>query len=182
MVPIRPWRLLIVMIGLLGALAACTAAGTRGMLARRLCVSVLTTLLVAAGASGLTSPARANGSPVGSVSVGSASGGRMISAPMPRARSHGTRHFRATVLFRRFHHHHDRDAFESGFFPFGFGSSVAQPDLAPTVDQSDDTEGRWPPLWVRLDRYERPTVEKAPSGVTIIRGPGSHHAYIAPAP
>jgi hypothetical protein len=107
----------------------------------------------------------------------------MISAPMPGARRLGTRHFRATVSsFRRFHHHHDRDAFENGFFPFGFGWPVAQPDLAPTVDESDQTEGPWPPVWVRIDSYERPTVEKAPSGVTIIRGPGSHHAYVASPP
>ena len=158
------------------------AAGTRGMMARRLCVSVLTALLVAAGTSGLASPARANGSPVGSVSVGSASGSRMISSPAPGARRLGTRHLRATVSVRHFHHHHDRDAFENGFFPFGFGWSVVQPDLSPTVDETDDTEGRWAPVWVRLERYERPTVEKAPSGVTIIRGPGSHHAYVASPP
>jgi hypothetical protein len=78
--------------------------------------------------------------------------------------------------FGRFHHHHHHH--HGGFFPFGFfagggwpGWPTAQPDMA-ADDEADELD------WLRArwrSRYERPTVEKTPSGVTVIRGPGSHH-------
>jgi len=189
------------------------AAGTEacapsldGAFPRRLCQSMLTALLVVAAASGLAFSAHANGNPVGSVGVGASSGGRMTSAPMRsgRLRAHSATTFslhsfgfrredfaslegrERAEMFRRFHHHRDRDALEDAFFPFGFldglGWPVGQPDLALSGDADDQTAWRGPPFWIQVDRYERPTVEKTPSGVTIIRGPGSHHTYVSPAP
>jgi hypothetical protein len=175
-------------------------------IARRLYRSGLAALLIIAGASGLAVSARDNGNPVGSLSVGASSGGRMISAPMRRARLGA--HFSTTSslrrfgfrredfhslegreraeMFRRFHHHGDHDRFEDGFFPFGFldglGWPVVPPDLALSGDEADQSAWRGPPFWVQVDRYERPTVEKTPSGVTIVRGPGSHHTYVSSAP
>jgi hypothetical protein len=138
-------------------------------------------------------------------SVGSSSSGRTISAPTQgsASRLHGlharsilsTRRFgshrdRDDIFadddfgrsrdFRRFRHH--RDEFADTFFPFGFsgdfGSPVAQSDLSAAAngtEEGDDGDSRGLPFRTRGERYERPSVEKTPSGVTIIRGPGSHH-------
>jgi len=191
--------------------ASAVAAGTEARAPRlggerRLCRSVLAALVIVAGASGFAFSARANGNPVGSVGLGASSGGRMISTPMRGRRlgAHSSTTFslhrfgfrredfaslegrERSEMFRRFHHQRDRDALEDAFFPFGFldglGWPAGQPDLDLSGDEADQTAWRGPPFWVQLDHYERPTVEKTPSGVTIIRGPGSHHTYISPAP
>ncbi len=170
-------------------------------LARRLTLSLLAGLLIAAGAIGLALPASANNAPVGSVSMGSPGSGRMISTSPTGARHtrsilslhrFGARRerfeareaFARAREFRRFHHR-GRDVFADAFFPFGFfgglGWPFTQPDLAVVAtDEGDQADWRTLPFWVRVDRYEPPTVEKAPSGVTIIRGPGSHHGLLLP--
>jgi hypothetical protein len=104
--------------------------------------------------------------------------GRPVSVPVS-----GGRHTQSVVSLHRIHvrhlHHRDHDLFADGFFPFGLGWPVSDPDFAPAVDETNGTDWRPPPFWFRFDRYEPPTVEKSPSGVTIIRGPGSHHG-VAP--
>lgn len=169
-----------------------------------LSVWLLVGTLVGAGVGGLPAPASARGMSggTGSPSAGSSSSGRMVSAPAtgPRrfsalrahpvisVRRFGFRREDFAALesfkhgrgFRRFRHH-DRDEFADGFFPFGFFGGVGGPvipsDLSEMAafDGNDDGDWRRLPFWARFDRYERPTVEKTPSGVTIIRGPGSHH-------
>jgi hypothetical protein len=83
--------------------------------------------------------------------------------------------------FRRFHHR-DRDLFADGFFPFGFfGWPALEPDIGVAqADPGDEPDWRSFPFWRQFDRYQPPTVEKSPSGVTIIRGPGSHHGIAPP--
>jgi hypothetical protein len=145
-----------------------------------------------------------NGGSVGSTN-GSVGSGRTISAPThgSASRLHGL-HARSILSTRRFGSHrdrddifadddfrrfrdfrdfrHHRDEFADTFFPFGFsgdfGSSVAQSDLSAAAngtEEGDDGDWRGLPFHTRGERYERPSVEKTPSGVTIIRGPGSHH-------
>jgi len=159
------------------------APRTRRTTLRRYGLSLLSALLVATSI-----PAVASNAPVGSVSVGSLGGGRMISVGRMGARHtpsvvslQRSRSGREGVArqFGRFHHR-DRDMFADGFFPFGFFPGFGwpdQPDLA-AADQGDQPDWRSLPFWARVDRYEPPTVEKAPSGVTIIRGPGSHHGIL----
>ncbi len=179
--------------------ARSAAAGTeprgrcaRSTIARRFSVLLAAGLLIAAGAGGLALPARANNSPAGSIGMSSPSHGRMISGTAmgsPHTRSIISLH-RPRVRtddfgargFRRFHHR-DHGVFANTFFPFGFfgGSSwpFIEPELAAAAaDQGDQVDWRGLPFWLRRDRYEPPTVEKAPSGVTIIRGPGSHHGFL----
>jgi hypothetical protein len=137
-------------------------------------------------------------------SVGSSNSGRTVSAPTQgsasrlnglRARSmfstrrFGFRRDRDDIFAdddfgrrRDFRHRHHRDEFADTFFPFGFSgdfsSPVAQSDLSAAAngtEEGDDGDWRGLPFRTRGERYERPSVEKTPSGVTIIRGPGSHH-------
>lgn len=165
--------------------------GTHARAARRRVPAVLLGgLLIIAAATGFAVSARASSSPSGSMGLGSP--GRMATAPMSGPRRIGSGHtqafassrrfrledaFRHAHEFRRFHGH-ERGDFANGFFPFGFwpgfGWPVAQQDLA----AADDTGGMdsGPPFfWPQVERYQPPTVEKTPSGVTIIRGPGSSH-------
>jgi len=84
---------------------------------------------------------------------------------------------------RRFRNRFD-GGFNNGFFPFGFSGDFGFPFgswgdfgwpfpsnqlIQPAV--TDD-----PPVAPRPQRYEPPTVETTPSGVTIVRGPGSRHS------
>lgn len=190
-------RALIVAAGVAAvAVAAADISGgnRRRFSAPMLRLSVLAALLIA-GLSGLTLSASARGisggsmSNSGSVRLGSSGAGRMTAAPTPRvnllrprtmdsmhrSESHG-HHMFADDDFDRFRDHRRR-VFTDGFFPFGFfGWSTAQPDLSAAADAGDDNaDDRGPPFWSRFQRYERPSVEKTESGVTIIRGPGSGH-------
>lgn len=148
-------------------------AGAYRAIVRRISASLLSGLLVILGTGWLALPARANNTSVGSVSTGSSSGGRMTAV------ASGARQTRSTVSLHQmdFHrgHHRDRDRLAHGFFPFGFGWPIGEPDLTATADDGDAIDWRRPPFWIQVERYEPPTVEKSPSGVTIIRGPGSHH-------
>jgi len=167
-----------------------------------LSVLLLAGALAAAGAGRLSAPASARAVGGGSVSVGSSGAGRMVSGPMMGPRRSSARRaqpmasvrrfgfrredfsafesFERAREFRRFHHR-DGDEFTGGFLPFGFFAGGDWPatssDLSAMAafEGNDDGDWRGPPFWVRSERYERPTVEKTPSGVTIIRGPGSHH-------
>lgn len=170
---------------------------TRSAIVRRGAPSLLAALLMAAGAT-VALPASANDAPVGPLSFGSSSSGRMIIATSMGARhtqsvtslsrSHSGREefearedFERAREFRRFHHR-DRDRFADAFFPFGFFPGFGwfdQPELA-AAPRDDQADWRSLPFWVRLDRYAPPTVETTPSGVTIIRGPGSHHGFLRP--
>jgi len=95
--------------------------------------------------------------------------------------TNGARSSRSIVSLHQMHahrgHHRHHDLFADGFFPFGFAVPVREPDLAAAADDSEGIDWRRPPYWLHFDRYEPPTVEKSPSGVTIIRGPGSHHGF-----
>jgi hypothetical protein len=132
---------------------------------------LLAALLIAAVIGGVSISARAN-SPTGSVNgrslrVGSLHTQRFVS---PHG-AHGFRHF----------HHRDRDDFAGGFFPFGFWPSTGWPDAEPDLAAADGADGfDWRMLryWRPVERYQPPTVEKTPSGVTIIRGPGSSHRLV----
>ncbi len=186
--------------------AAVGAAGTepRGRcsglaMARRLSVSLMTGFLITAVVGGLALPASANNTPAGSISMSSPSHGRMTSGTAmgslharsiirlhrPRFRSDdfGARNdFERAREFRRFHHG-DHGVFANGFFPFGFFGGFSWPFIEPELaaaaaDEGNQADWRSLPFWLRPDRYEPPTVEKAPSGVTIIRGPGSHHGFL----
>jgi len=135
----------------------------------------------------------------GSTIVGSSMTGRMVTAPTSGATSRRSSGLHARSMssmrrfgsregdifvdddFDRFHdfhrrfHHHRRDFLDDGFFPFGFFGSwpSVEPDLSAAADDgSDDGDAR--SFRRRPERYESPTVEMTPSGVTIIRGPGSH--------
>jgi hypothetical protein len=136
-----------------------------------------------------------------SASIGSSGAGRMTVAPTQAQTGRRIGNLRARSLdstrravsrrddlfadedfdrsrdFRHFHHRH-RDRFADGLFPFGFfgetGTSAAQSDLSAAGDDVGNGDGQGPPFQTRSTRYERPTVETTPSGVTIIRGPGSH--------
>lgn len=145
------------------------APDARTIRATVLSVSLLSGLLFG----GFALPACANNTSVGSVGMGASSGGRTVAVTggMPQRRSI------ASLQQMHFHHahHRDRHRFDDGFFPFGFGWPISEPDLAGTVDDGDGIDWRRPPFWLHVDQYEPPTVEESPSGVTIIRGPGSHH-------
>lgn len=145
------------------------ALGVRRNPATVLVVSLLSGLFIG----GLALPARANNASVGSTSMGSSRGGHMVGVPG------GMRQTRSIFSLNRTHLHHDRrrdrGLFADGFFPFGFGWPISEPDLVTPADEGDTVDQPGPPVRFRLDRYEPPTVEKTPSGVTIIRGPGSHH-------
>jgi hypothetical protein len=163
--------------------------------ARRALVTFMVGLLIAAATGSFAISARANGSPSGSMGMGSS--GRMVTAPMSGPRRIGSIHswrpaslhrsrfgrqsldaFERARDFRRFHDH-EHDDFGGGFFPFGFWPDFGWPVAQSDVAAADDTGGMgWgtPYFWPRpVERYEPPTVEKTPSGVTIIRGPGSPH-------
>lgn len=160
-------------------------------------LSVLIVLLLAAGTAGLALPASANNAPVGPMSIG---GGPMLSGtagvgPQWTAPRHARsvrfdaqhKRLEARAIFeRRFHRHGDR-LFGRGFLPFGFYGGFGWPDFEPALaatspdpDANDDTRWRGLSFSGRPDRYEPPTVEQSPSGVTIIRGPGSHHGTSPP--
>ncbi|HKX11483.1 MAG TPA: hypothetical protein VJN67_25000 [Stellaceae bacterium] len=145
------------------------APGARTYRSAVLSVSLLSGLLVG----GLVLPAWANDASFGSVHMDASSGGR------PVAGTGGMRQTRSIASLNQMHfhhaHHRDRDLFVGGFFPFGFGWPISEPDLTATADDGDGIDWRRPPFWLHVDRYEPPTVEESPSGVTIIRGPGSHH-------
>ena len=149
-------------------------AGAYRATMRRIFVSLVSGLLVIVGTGGLAPLARANNnSLVGSMSTSSSSGGRVVAV------TNGARPTRLIVSLHQMHshhgHHRHRDLLTNGFFPFGFGWPIGEPDVTATADDSDGIDWRHPPFSLRADRYEPPTVEKSPSGVTIVRGPGSHH-------
>jgi hypothetical protein len=56
---------------------------------------------------------------------------------------------------------------------FGY-EETASPNAAPTVIVTQPASGSAAPT-VTAERDERATVETTPSGVTIVRGPGSRH-------
>jgi hypothetical protein len=145
----------------------------RAVTTRRPFFLLLIGLLVAVGASALALPASASNTPVGPGAMGSSSGGRMVSVTTSGRRT------QSVVALHRMHmrrfHHHDHDLFADGSFPFGFGWPASEPDFSAAADEANPGDWHRPPYWFRFDRYEPPTVEKSPSGVTIIRGPGSHH-------
>jgi hypothetical protein len=188
----------VVMLGLLAIAVGATSRRSAGWRFKyRLRISWLASLLIAAGVSGTSAPVDARGVITGrtmggggSASIGSS--GRTVAAPASRATSrrlsglHGrsitsTRRFDIFADddfdrfrdFRRFRHH--RRDLDDGFFPFGFFGSwpTTELDLSAAPDDSSD-DGDAPPFRRRVERYEAPTVENTPSGVTIIRGPGSH--------
>ncbi len=178
----------------------------RRSFARRLWISSLATLLIAAGVSGPSTAADARGvtggmtGGGGNTVVGSSITGRMATAPTSGATSRRSSGLHARSMssmhrfgsregdifvdddfdrFRDFHrrfHHHRRDFLDDGLFPFAFfgGWPSAESDLSAVADDGSD-DGDAPSFRRRAERYEAPTVEKTPSGVTIIRGPGSHH-------
>lgn len=169
------------------------AISRRRFRVRRFWISLLTGLLIAAGADALASPVSARGMSGGSISHGSLSAGRTTGDPTQfsglRARRFDSRRDRFFARedrdrfaeFRRFRRR-DRDGFGDGFFPFGdFGDSggpywpYPQSDFAAAGNVSDGVDDPTPRFPSRFGRYEPPTVETTPSGVTIVRGPGSHH-------
>jgi hypothetical protein len=88
-------------------------------------------------------------------------------------------HFVARVHFGHFHdfpmhHHHHRGELSGWLWPWGyyddFGWGLPQYHPADTIAEESDG-GRMP----LARRYEPPTVEASPSGVSIMRGPGSRH-------
>jgi len=135
----------------------------------------------------------------GSTIVGSSITGQIATAPSSGATSRRSSGLRARSMssvhrfgsregdifvdddfdrFRDFHrrfHNHRRDFLGDGFFPFGFFGSwpSVEPDLSAAADDGSD-DGDAQSFRQRPERYEPPTVENTPSGVTIIRGPGSH--------
>lgn len=151
-------------------------------------------LILFAGASALSAlPASANNASTGSGGAGSSmsGGGMMSSQPLGATRGRSVVSMRRSPFgnhefgrrddfgrthgFRRFHHHR-RDLLAESFFPWGFGWPLLQSDFpSEPIDASDEADWRSLPFWRQFDRYQPPTVEKSPSGVTIIRGPGSHH-------
>ena len=169
------------------------AASRRRFRVRRFWISSLTGLLIAAGANALASPASPRGMTGGSISHDSLSAGRTTGDHTQfsglRARRIDSRRDRFFARedrdrfgeFRRFRRR-DRDGFGDGFFPVGdFGDfgwpywPHPQPDSAAAGNVSDGVDDPGPPFPNRFGRYEPPTVETTPSGVTIVRGPGSHH-------
>ncbi len=176
----------------------------RQRLTGRLLLIPLVALLTVTGVSGLTPQALAHSAAGGGstgfgASMGSSpSGGGNITSgaimgprrgtagrtrsvlsmrrfPFRHEGAKGREDFNRAHDFRRFHRRHR--AFADAFFPWGFGWPYVQSDFAggPSVDSGDQVDGNDLPFWPQFDRYEPPTVEKSPSGVTIIRGPGSHH-------
>lgn len=161
----------------------------------RLPVTLLVGIVIAVASSGFAISARANGSPSGSMGMGSS--GQIVTAPMSGPRRIGSLHTGTSASLHRFRfgrerldaferarefrrlHNRERDEFRGGFFPFGFWPSFGWPAAQSDLVTANDTGGTgWdtPFLWPRpVERYEPPTVEKTPSGVTIIRGPGSPH-------
>ena len=156
-----------------------------------LAVSLIVGILTAFVAGGLATPASARGM---SGASGGGHGSAGIGHPVARGsgahvRSRSSTHAHREHLFadndfsrfhdfRRFHHRHG-DEFANGVFPWGFGLfdedwPGARSDLA-DVASRDETDGRSWPFRGRVEHYEPPTVEVTPSGVTIMRGPGSHH-------
>jgi hypothetical protein len=166
------------------------------VVARRLRQSLLVALLIASTTAVFASSVLANGNWTGAMSTGSSR--RMVGEPMSGGpRRVGSVHARSFASLHRFHfrrqdieterarafrrfHHGDRDELAGGFFPFGFFPAFGWPDLQPDSAIADDGgEADWgtPLFWRPVERYEPPTVEKSPSGVIIIRGPGSHHVW-----
>jgi hypothetical protein len=168
----------------------------------RFLLFALAALIISAVASWLAPQARAHnasGGSFGSSMSGGMSGSRLASGPMMGSRQWNARHNRSVLSMRRFPFRHDgaRDPedFDRArdfrhfhrrdrelFFPWGFGWPYVQSDFAgaSSADSGDEIDWRTLPFWRQFDRYQPPTVEKSPSGVTIIRGPGSHHAFAPP--
>ena len=148
----------------------------------RLLVTLLVGFVIAVASSGFAISARANGSPSGPMSgprrIGNFHTGTSASLHRFRVGRERLDAFERAREFRRLHNR-ERDEFRGGFFPFGFWPSFGWPAAQSDLVTADDTGGTgWdtPFLWPRpVERYEPPTVEKTPSGVTIIRGPGSPH-------
>jgi len=175
------------------------AARARLAMERGLSLSLLLASLVLI-AVGIPRTASASGAPVGSVSMGSQAGGntaaatgmgpRVIATPRGQSnfslRQFDSGRFRFTVRdnFARRFHHHNRHFFGQTFFPFGFfdgfGWPSVQSELAQAPVGGDDVGDSSPPFQGRPARYEPPKVETTASGVTIIRGPGSHHGISLP--
>ncbi len=137
-------------------------------------VSVLAASLIAIVGIGL-SPASARGITGGAGSSRSVS---MMSHPSRTSGAHHG-HFVASAHFGHLHdfrtrHHHPHDELSGWFWPWGFYDDFgsAFPQYGPADMTAEEYDGGGMPL---ARRYERPTVETTPSGVTIIRGPGSRH-------
>lgn len=91
-------------------------------------------------------------------------------------------HFRRFHAFRNFNNRND----QLGFIPWGWGGGWGDfgcSDLtwpcegnwwAGAADPRNSADPASDPPPPSLSRYEPPTVETTPFGVTIIRGPGSH--------
>lgn len=187
-----------------GQIAAGAAAGTESgtrqfapscsrLSSRRHWISLLAGLLIAVGAGQLATPANARGMHGGSIGNETPADHASLSfgrSTMEFNGAHAPRFaFRRDGGFaredfdrfrglRRFHHRHRNESAE-GFVPFGFfgdwGWPIAQTDLLAGDEGSEAADERGPPFRKPLGRYEPPTVETTPSGVTIIRGPGSRH-------
>jgi hypothetical protein len=164
------------------------AVGRDAWSVRRLTIGLLAGLVIAVGTGAPAAPAAARGTGGGLISGGGSSSPTVAKTshvgttrPRPTTALVRRSHWRDENFFRdavfersrdvRRHRHRHRDEFADGSFPFGFASGFDWP-TAPALDASDDDARRGPP---RIERDERPTVEVSPSGVTIIRGPGSHH-------
>jgi hypothetical protein len=181
--------------------AAGTESGPRQRAASRwrlphrwLSVSLLAGALIAIGAGEFPKAADARGMSGGSISGRSFEGhasssfgrSRIGFGEVNRHRFDSRRdRFFARDDFDRFHdfrrfRDRRRGEFGDGFFPFGFGDfgwgwPAGQTDLPVLGDGIGSGGDPGPPLERRLGRYEPPTTETTPSGVTIIRGPGSRH-------
>jgi hypothetical protein len=158
--------------------------------ARRLVMGLLAGLVIAVGTGAPAAPAAARNTGGGFISGGGPSSPTIAmtshvgatrsrpTASVRRSHSRDEAFFRDAVFERsrdvRRHRHRHRDEFADGFFPFGFASGFDWP-AAPAPDAGDEDARRGPLFRTRIERDERPTVEVSPSGVTIIRGPGSHH-------
>jgi len=155
-----------------------------------LMVAAMSWLATAAGARGM-----GGGSHGGSHGSHSFAGARSFGGAHSGARF--GRHFFVDdrfARFNRFSRFSDRGfrnrfdgGFNNGFFPFDFSGDFGFPFgswgdfgwpfpssqlIQPAV--TDDPPAA-PPVAPRPQRYEPPTVETTPSGVTIVRGPGSRH-------
>ncbi len=137
-------------------------------------VGVVAASLIAMVAIGI-SPASARGIAGGTAGSRSAS---TMPHPSPARGAHPgafftSAHFGHRHDFRN-HHHRRHDELSGWLWPWGlyddFGSGFREYGPA-DMTATDDDRGRMP----LTRRYEPPTVETTPSGVTILRGPGSRH-------
>jgi len=181
--------------------AAATESGPRQRAAshwhlphRWLSVSLLAGLLIAIGAGELPKPADARDMSGGSIGGGTFAGHASSSFGRSRIGFSRLNGHRFDTRRDRFFAREDRDRFRDfrrfdrrrrgefadGFFPFGFGDfgwgwPAGQTDLPVLGAGSVAGDDPGPPVERRLGRYEPPTIKTTPSGVTIIRGPGSRH-------